>query len=157
MAKAILVNRTDFGKLRTDLKADARKIEDFIISRFQWIGEECVRVARENGAYRDRTGNLRSSIGYMVMKDGSPLRQGGFLSVSSSRGYQGNGAKGRAEGQAFLKRLGKELPDGLVLVICAGMEYASYVEAIHHLDVLTSAELKMESLVHLLLDGLIKK
>jgi hypothetical protein len=35
------------------------------------------------------------------------------------------------------------------------MKYAAYVESIHHKDVLTSAELKAESLVNKLLNGLI--
>ena len=52
-------------------------------------------------------------------------------------------------------RRGLFLVISVVLIVCAGMKYAAYVESIHHKDVLTSAELKAESLVNKLLNGLI--
>jgi hypothetical protein len=43
------------------------------ISRLQVVGEKFVTNARNNGAYKDRTGNLRSSAGYVIIKDGKQL------------------------------------------------------------------------------------
>lgn len=36
----------------------------------QRTGEEFVKIARLEGNYIDHTGNLRSSIGYVIVKDG---------------------------------------------------------------------------------------
>ena len=59
-----------------------------------------------------------------------------------------NGAK---EGQNLLDKLADEFagkyPKGIVLIVAAGMEYAVYVEEIHNLNVLTSAELLADDLV----------
>ena len=51
-------------------------IDEEIIDRLCRIGEEVVTLAKlippERG-FTDRTGNLRSSIGYVVCKDGQPI------------------------------------------------------------------------------------
>ena len=37
------------------------------IKAFIYVGEACLKEARLNGNYTDRTGNLRNSIGYAVL------------------------------------------------------------------------------------------
>ena len=39
------------------------------------IGETAVRFAREHGAYQDQTGNLRHSIGFIVVQDGKVVHE----------------------------------------------------------------------------------
>ena len=59
--------------------------------------------------------------------------------------------------ERLLDKIKADYPQGLALIVCAGMNYAAYVENIHHRDVLTSAELVAESLANKLLKGEYKK
>lgn len=152
--KGVIVSKTDMRKLKDDLNMKMKDIIDFLVFRFEQIGEECVKIARENGSYHDVTGNLRSSVGYVVLVDGKAVKQG---KPKRYEGSQGNGAKGVAEGQNLLDRLKAKFPWGVVLIICAGMEYAAFVEDIKHKDVLTSAEHIAERLVKELIGKLIKE
>ena len=38
-------------------------------------GEKFIEVARRSGSYKDQTGNLRSSIGYIIAKDGEVVTE----------------------------------------------------------------------------------
>ena len=40
------------------------------------LGERVVKYAREHGSYADRTGNLRNSIGYIVIQSGKVVKDG---------------------------------------------------------------------------------
>lgn len=95
------------------------------------IGEACVAEAVANGNYTDQTGNLRSSIGYVICKDGVIVDEGGFWNVGGSEGP----TAGRAKAQSLAVGA-----TGLVLIIVAGMQYAQYV-ADKGFNVLDSAEL----------------
>lgn len=98
-----------------------------------YVGERCVVEARSNGRYIDRTGNLRSSIGYAVVKDGVLYKVGGLASNAG-------------EARDLIEKLASENSKGIVLIVVAGMNYACYVEAIG-LNVITSAELLADKLV----------
>lgn len=127
---------------------DERKLKDFLLGRtlqqfeaavvnqLQYLGEMCVNEARERGSYKDRTGNLRGSIGYGVFKDGEPVTSGGFEPVNGS-------PDGPDTGRTLLAKIGGENPQGFSLVVVAGMNYAVYVEARGY-NVLTSSELLAE-------------
>ena len=151
--KGVIMSKTDMRKLRSGLKRKMNEIVDHLIKQLSYIGEECVRIARESGSYNDITGNLRSSIGYVVLYDGNPVVNGASKQYS---GTKGNGELGAEAAETLLKSLQAKFPWGVVLIVCAGMKYAAYVENIHHKDVLTSAELKAESLAKKLLNGLIE-
>ena len=153
MGKSI-VNKTNKNEIRANIEAFKGRIIDSLIQRLSYIGEECVRVARQRGNYNDITGNLRSSIGYVVLYDGKPVVYGASKQYSGS---QGNGEKGAAAAESLLNKLQAKYPQGMALIVCAGMNYAAYVENIHHRDVLTSAELVAESLAEKLLKGEYKK
>lgn len=150
--KGVIVSKTDMRKLRSGLQAKMKDIVDILIKQLSYIGEECVRIARESGSYNDITGNLRSSIGYVVLYDGKPVVYGASKQYSGSKG---NGEQGAPAAEALLNQLQAKYPWGVVLIVCAGMKYAAYVEAVKHKDVLTSAELRAESLAKQLLSGLI--
>ena len=123
------------------LQEKIAKYEEKIVRILRFVGEKCINEAREYGSYQDRTGNLRSSIGYIVLKEGKPIEKGGF--TPTERGTDG-GKSGQKEGEAFINK---------VLVVVAGMKYASYVEARNY-NVLTSAELLAEREVPKLLKAL---
>lgn len=101
-----------------------------------YVGKEAVNKARSSHKYIDQTGNLTSSIGFVVLDDGVVVSKSSFPTVKK-------GSKGKRDGTNFLKSLIAENKKGMVLIVVAGMNYASYVEAMG-LDVLISAELYAE-------------
>lgn len=118
------------------------KIELEILKMAQmlsYVGNECVNIARQNHKYTDRTGNLTSSIGYCILRDGISIEESMFDAVK-------NGYKGSAKGRSFMNDLVNKHTDGIALIVVAGMEYATYVNA-KGLDVLDSAELKAKELI----------
>lgn len=109
-----------------------RVIESRIIKRLQYLGEKCATHAKSippNEGFMDRTGNLRSSIGYMVFKNGIAVREG----------YEGTD-EGMRKGRDLATKVGSRRKAGFSLVVTAGMNYAIYVESKGR-DVLTSAEI----------------
>ena len=149
--KNVIVSKTDMRKLKQGLQRKMSDIVKHLVKQLSYIGEECIKIARENGKYNDITGNLRSSIGYVVLLDGKPAIYG---QNKQYKGKKGNGEAGPPAADALLKKLQAKFPWGVVLIVCAGMKYAAYVEAIHHKDVLTSAELRADALAKKLLKGL---
>lgn len=151
--KGVIVSRFNLQKVNKALAMKSKDIADHIISQLSYIGEECVRIARESGSYNDITGNLRSSIGYVILHDGKPVVNG---ASKQYKGIKGSGEAGPAAAEALLTKLQAKFPWGIVLIVCAGMNYAAYVENVRHRDVLTTAELKAESLLKQLLSGVVK-
>lgn len=136
-----------------------------VILQLQYIGEQCVTIAREKGDYNDITGNLRSSIGYIVLYNGSVVTQSitnptnvapGVRAVKRTRknGTEyiakqkigGDGSKGNKQARDLLSKLSSKYPRGCVLIVCAGMEYAAYVENVHGKRVLVDSKLLAEHL-----------
>lgn len=110
-----------------------------LIDTFCYVGESCIKVAREEGNFTDRTGNLRSSIGYVVAQNGKAVMQGGFEQVMS-------GAEGAKEGAEYIKLLLSKHTKGVVLIVVAGMNYALYVE-LNNYEVLGNAQLHSRKMV----------
>ncbi len=111
--------------------------EKVIISTLKYIGEMCVNEARFNGDYIDQTGNLRSSIGYVVVKDGKKVYENVRRSTRGSEK-----TKGVNEAMKFIEELVNKHTNGIVLIVVAGMNYASYVES--RRNVLASAQILAE-------------
>jgi len=84
------------------------------------------------------------------LKDGKPIEKGGF--APTERGTK-KGKDGQKEGEAFINKVISQYPSGFVLVVVAGMKYASYVEARNY-NVLSSSELLAEKEVPKLLKAL---
>ena len=100
------------------------RVDDFkeeIISNevkvMQFVGESFVNEARNLRTYRDVTGNLRSSISYVVGVDGR---------VAESN-HEGKNPVGVGKGRTLARRKAKG--KGTILVGVAGMEYGRSVEA----------------------------
>lgn len=109
-------------------------IRKWQVKYLQQLGEMCVTHARQVPAeigFTDQTGNLRSSIGYMVFIDGVAVHDN-YVPVFG-------GAEGVEKGKALAKKVGSSYKDGICLVVTAGMNYAIHVESKGR-DVLTSAE-----------------
>lgn len=120
-------------KLNAYIKKEVDKWEQVVLMRLHRIGQTFVTNARNSGAYKDQTGNLRSSIYYEIFKDG--VRVGGDLET-------GKGGTGTQKARALIRRLERDVvtmyPRGFCLVVVAGMEYALWVEA-KGKDVLTGS------------------
>jgi hypothetical protein len=124
------------------------EIERKQIARLQLLGEMCVNHARsipKDQGFGDVTGNLRSSIGYMVFNDG--------VAVHAAFDQVLTGADGARKGEALARKVGGT-STGICLVVTAGMEYALYVEAKGH-DVITSAEKMAERELPKMLEKLV--
>jgi len=111
-----------------------RKVNRFVVSieqRIIWAlaqaGEQFVNDARSTQTYQDQTGNLRSSIGYIIARDGVIIQEN---------------IEGKPEGRAHAKEIAEEVlkenTRGFVLIGVAGMEYAAAVESKGY-DVITGS------------------
>ena len=102
-------------------------IEQRIIWTLAQVGESFVNDARNIKTYQDQTGNLRSSIGYIVAKDGVIIQEN---------------VQGKAEGVAQARNIAREVlrdnSKGFILIVVAGMEYAAAVESKGY-DVITGS------------------
>lgn len=122
--------KNEFYRYVADVRADA--IQD-AIDILSYVGEKCVKEARIAGKYKDRTSNLRSSIGFVVAYNGRIVRESGFEKVRQTA------TEGPATGKRLAIQIAAQYTDGIVLVLVAGMDYAVYVEARGY-NVLNSAE-----------------
>jgi hypothetical protein len=108
---------------RVDRFKDARIGET--VNRLSYLGEMVVNRAKdeppasEGGvSFHDRTGNLRSSIGYMVAYNGKIIKK-----------YAAGKKDGKAAAIELMEALASKSTGGkALLVVVAGMEYAIYVE-----------------------------
>ena len=121
------------GAVRQSLDQFIGQIEQKTIEALQYAGEEFVNNARMNGNYRDDTGNLRSSIGYVILKDGREI-------FSSFPGDMATGAKTarRESTRVIMDDVAQTDYKGYVLVGIAGMHYAAAVESRGY-DVITGS------------------
>lgn len=111
----------------------SKRIEAALIYRLEYLVAELENHAKDSAGYQDQTSNLKGSIGGMVLKDGKPVKFAGFSGTS----------EGTKAGLEFINSLIEKHAKGFAVVIVAGMEYASYVEDFHNLNVLKKTELKM--------------
>lgn len=121
------------------IKERMNRLKQAIIYNLCAIGEKVRNEAIENGSYKDRTKNLRSSVGYIVVVDGQMYKTGSF-------GKPDGNDEGRSTGISYARSLAGKFPKGIVLIVVAGMRYASYVSAKGY-NVLDSSELLAEQLV----------
>ena len=121
-------------------------LEQAAIRTLAYCGELCLNVARSTNSYKDQTGNLRSSIGYVVAVDGRIVSQSSFETVKE-------GGQGSKQGAAFAKQLVRSFPKGICLIVVAGMEYATHVKNRGY-DVLDSSELTADRIVPYMLKQL---
>lgn len=133
--KALFSSNT-ISQVLEQFKSD---VEDKLLETLQYVGEEFVNKARSNNTYRDRTGNLRSSIGYIILLDGKVI----------DSNFEGKSASGKSKGKDVAKEVGSEYTEGYVLIGVAGMNYAAYVEA-KGFDVITGAAPEAELLKSIL-------
>jgi len=87
----------------------------------QRFGEQFVTNARNSASFTDRTGNLRSSIAYVILKNG--------VQIDSNFEERKGGKDGISAARDVISDAKKNFPTGFVLIGVAGMDYAAAVEA----------------------------
>jgi hydroxymethylpyrimidine pyrophosphatase-like HAD family hydrolase len=129
---------TPLSKIDAFLEKEAKRIENLTVRALKYLGEKCIKEARDRSqveSWFDHTGNLRSSIGYVICKNGSVVYESSFEVIK-----QGN--EGANEGRNLAERLASEFAGSRwALIVVAGMHYAVTVEAMENKVVLASAEL----------------
>lgn len=128
-------------KLKTPQDALSQKLEDFhkefdrqMLRNLHKLGLDCVNFTKdrpEEVSWKDDSSNLRSSIGYTLLRNQEHIR---------TYNFQGK-EKGIKEGRREAEELAKKHKSGYKLIVVAGMDYASYVESIETKDVLASTYL----------------
>ena len=63
-----------------------------------------------------------------------------------AKGRSGDGSEGSQTGMDFARAIAAEYPEGITLVVVAGMDYASIVNA-KGFDVLDSAEIQVRQMI----------
>lgn len=89
-----------------------------IFETLHYIGISFVNKARKNRTYKDRTGNLRASIGYLIAFNGK---------IESSQ-IEGSSLEMIENIDEKMRRIASKYK-GWVLIGFAGMEYAAAVES----------------------------
>lgn len=117
----------DANQIRQYLLQQQATIEAKVLSALQQVGETFITDARNNNTYKDQTGNLRGSIGYVILKNG----------VQIFGGFPGNN-EGTVIGEQLAEEISTQYPTGFVLIVVAGMDYAAAVESKGY-DVLTGS------------------
>lgn len=115
---------TPVSTVRNMILTDAERKTMVLINVYCYAGELAVQMARTAGNYRDITGNLRSSVGYVVLNNGKVIQSASFQQVKQ-------GKQGVADGNKFMNELIKKNRKGIRLIVVAGMNYAAIVEDKH--------------------------
>lgn len=119
------------------IQAEAERANMLTIRALSYLGEMCVIEAKDRpqeASWFDHSGNLRSSIGYVIVHNGKIIRYSGFNQVKQ-------GSEGVKEGKTLAEELSRKHSSGYALIVVAGMNYAELVEAMDNKAVLASAEL----------------
>lgn len=128
---------TPMSKINAAIIAEAKRVNTLTIRALSYLGELCVIEAKDRpqeSSWFDQSGNLRSSIGYVIVHNGKIIKYSEFNQVKQ-------GTDGIKEGKELAKELAKQYTSGYALVVVAGMNYAELVEAMDSKNVLASAEL----------------
>ena len=128
---------TSLSEINAIFDTGNKQSDSVTIQALANLGNECVTEARDRSqeeSWFNQTGNLRSSVGYVVVAHGEIVKTSGFETVLS-------GSEGSKTGKELAVRLAKNYSSGYVLIVVAGMHYAEYVEAKDSKSVLASAEL----------------
>lgn len=152
---------TPQSEIDREIEKAVKQLERGIIHNLNVVGTKAVAHARNLPSpqaldvknipphqpnYIDWTGNLRSSIGYVIAKDGKIVGSGGFQ-------LEKGGEDGTRTGREYAEQLATQAQSGYALIVVAGMSYASYVTNKGY-DVIDSAELLAEKLASELMKDL---
>lgn len=125
------------SEINAAIKAEAERVNMLAIRALSYLGELCIIEAKDRSqelSWFDQSGNLRSSIGYVIVHNGKIIKYSTFNQVKQ-------GTDGIKEGKELATEIAKQYVSGYALIVVAGMNYAELVEAMDNKNVLASAEL----------------
>lgn len=137
---------------------DKKSLEDYILSFAQDLRAVMIRTLQkeamevvdnirnyvEAGGYRkykDQSGNLTSSIGYVLIDNGTVIGEYGFEQIKPTA------IEGPPAGRNYATQLAASYTSGLGVIVVAGMNYAAYVEA-RNLGGMTAGEQALRNAIH---------
>lgn len=137
---------------KADIKAECdayiERVITATIEALKDVGEKFITDSRDLRTYKDRTGNLRSSCGYLILVRGK-IVESAFDANSSP--------EGKRKGLSFAKRIALQFGGNrLTFIGVAGMDYAVYVEGMG-LDVITGSSQEAKKLLQRHLKRITKK
>lgn len=152
----------DLNQFHQDLQDYERRVFESVKEAYIMACMDAVVKAKSTDTYKDRTNNLRSSIGFVLYYNGELVHEyfassgtgsggGGNVSFSTKGGKDvsftakagdSSGSEGINKAKSLAEEVASRHQDGFVAVIVAGMQYALYVEAMG-LDVLTGSTLQI--------------
>lgn len=141
---------TKLSEVHDTLMREAERVERLTIRALSKLGEQCVTKIRDRAgdkSWYDQTGNLRSSVGYVIAHNKNIIQYSTFNQVKQ-------GSEGVKTGKDLAEKLAKRYSNNYVLIVVAGMNYAEFVEAMDNKDVLASTELWAREQVPLMLEKL---
>ena len=141
---------TKLSEVHDMLMREAERVERLTIRALSKLGEQCVTKIRDRAgdkSWYDQTGNLRSSVGYVIAHNKNIIQYSTFNQVNQ-------GSEGVKTGKDLAKELAKRYSNNYVLIVVAGMNYAEFVEAMDNKDVLASTELWAREQVPLMIEKL---
>lgn len=141
---------TKLSEVHDMLMREAERVDRLTIRALSKLGEQCVTKIRDRAgdkSWYDQTGNLRSSVGYVIAHNKNIIQYSTFNQVNQ-------GSEGVKTGKDLAKELAKRYSNNYVLIVVAGMNYAEFVEAMDNKDVLASTELWAREQAPLMLEKL---
>ena len=149
----------DMREIRDYLNREAQKQIQQVVALLQYVGETVVNDIRTShiSNWTDQTGNLRSSVGYILSVNGRPVGMSDFAVVVGPKAEEGADENGSQLGRDYAQSLAALYPSGIALIVVAGMEYASYVEKRDNKTVLAQGEIEARKLVEQMIRELNQK
>lgn len=141
---------TKLSEVHDMLMREAERVDRLTIRALCELGEECVGRVRDRAgdkSWYDQSGNLRSSVGYVIAHNKNIIQYSAFNQVKQ-------GSEGVKTGKDLAEKLAKRYSNNYVLIVVAGMNYAEFVEAMDNKDVLASTKLWVKEQVPLMLEKL---
>lgn len=170
-------NPIDTDAFNSWLEIEKERIFRAVKLAYELACLDAVNKARSVDTYKDRTNNLRSSIGYVLYFNGECISEnfqssgrgtggGGDVSFKTKGGSDvsftakatdNSGSDGIKTGSEFAHFIAqRHKTDGFVAIVVSGMQYSLYVES-HGLDVLTSATLDITRVLQIKFDEVNKE
>lgn len=117
----------DMRSIHNYMEKKVKEQMDAVVAYLNQKGIEYTNIARRKTLakepYNNITFNLVSSVGFAIARDG--------VIVQSYFPLSGTGAQGKAKGEVLAERVAREYsgPSDIVLVLVAGEDYATFVQA----------------------------
>jgi hypothetical protein len=115
------------------------QITPSLIEAVESVCMDVVKEAKQLNTYTDRTGNLRSSIGYVIYSNGEKKKEQFTVVKGGDEGLKTGVEMANAAAQSWATA-------GIVAVIIAGMDYALAVESKGY-DVITGPSKNLNALL----------